>query len=171
MLCHVPSIGSCNQFCLILQPHRVAVPFPPTFASAWRNSFVQIHGGTTLLKAIFGTTPQKRPKNDLNWGVWLSYGTNKHPLPNSLFPYEHVFKEFFVNLSFLLNITSPKRMAEQADRKSKRFQNTQNTPEREISAGVELNMCTWKLHTQWTTKKIPTLIYNLIELHVSFESQ
>ena len=41
------------------QPHRVAVPFPPTIASPWRNSFVQIHGGTTLLKAKFGTTPQK----------------------------------------------------------------------------------------------------------------
>ena len=38
-LCHVPSIGSCSQFCLILQPHRVAVPFPPTFASPWRNNF------------------------------------------------------------------------------------------------------------------------------------
>ena len=44
-------------------------PFPPTFASPWRNSFVQIHRGTTLLKANFGTTPQKRPKNDLDWGV------------------------------------------------------------------------------------------------------
>ena len=70
MLCHVPSNGSCSQFCLmIVQPHRVVVPFPPTFASPWRNSFVQIHGGTTLLKAKFGTTPHKRPKNDLNWGV------------------------------------------------------------------------------------------------------
>jgi len=59
MLCHVPSIGSCSQFCLILQPRRVAVPFPPTFASPWQNSFVQIHGGTALLKAKFGTTPQK----------------------------------------------------------------------------------------------------------------
>ena len=25
MLCHVPSIGSCSQFCLNLQPHRAAV--------------------------------------------------------------------------------------------------------------------------------------------------
>jgi len=75
----VPSIGSCSQFCLILQPHLVAVPFPPTFASPWRNSFVQIHGGTTLLKAKFGTTPQKLPKNDLTRGVGSSYGTNKPP--------------------------------------------------------------------------------------------
>jgi len=74
----VPSIGSCSWFCLILQPHRVAVPFlsfflsfPPTFASPWRSSFVQIHGGT-LLKAKFGTTPPKRPKNDLNFGVGSS---------------------------------------------------------------------------------------------------
>jgi len=55
----VPSIGSYSQFCLILQPHRVAVPFLPTFALPWRNSFVQIHGVTTLLKAKFGTTPEK----------------------------------------------------------------------------------------------------------------
>jgi len=40
-LCHVPLIGSCSQFCLILQPHCVAVPFPPTFASPWRNNFVE----------------------------------------------------------------------------------------------------------------------------------
>jgi len=47
----LPSIGSCSHFCLILQPHRVAVLFPTTFASPWWNSFVQIYGGTTLLKA------------------------------------------------------------------------------------------------------------------------
>jgi len=90
LLCHLPLIGSCSQFCLILQPHRVAVPFPPTFASPWQNSFVQIHGGTTLLKAKFGITPQKRPKNDLNWGVGSSYGTDKTPLPNPLLPYEDI---------------------------------------------------------------------------------
>jgi len=88
MLCHVPSISSCSHFSLILQPHRVTVPFLPTFASPWRNSFVQLHGGTTLLKAKIGTTPQKRPKNDLNWGVGSSYGTNKPPLPNPSSPYE-----------------------------------------------------------------------------------
>jgi len=54
VLCHVPSIGSYSQFCFILQPHRVAVPFPPTFVLPWRNSFVQIHDGTSLLKAKFG---------------------------------------------------------------------------------------------------------------------
>jgi len=86
MLCHVPSIGSCSQFCLILQPHRVAVPFLPTFASPWRNSFVQIHGEKTLLKAKFGNTPQKRHKNDLNCGVRSSYGTNNPPFQTHRFP-------------------------------------------------------------------------------------
>jgi len=85
----VPSIGTCSQFCLILPNHRVAVPFPPTFASPWRNSFVQIHGGTILLKAKFGTTPQKRPKSDLNWGVGSSDGKNNPPLPNPSFPCEN----------------------------------------------------------------------------------
>jgi len=64
--------------------------FSPTFASPWRNSFVQIHGATPLLKAKFGTTPQKRPKNDLNWGVGSSYCTNKSLLPNPPFSYEIV---------------------------------------------------------------------------------
>jgi len=72
---------SYSQFCLIVQSYRVAVPFPPTFASPWRNRFVQIHGKTTFLKAKFGTTSQKRPKNDLNWDVGSSYATNK-PLPS-----------------------------------------------------------------------------------------
>jgi len=85
MLCHVPSIGSCSQFCLILHPHRVAVPFPPTFALPRRNSFVQIHGGTTLLKAINLTAHQKRPKNYLNWVVGWSYGTNQ-PFQTHRFP-------------------------------------------------------------------------------------
>jgi len=84
----VPSIGSCSQFCLILQPHRVSLPFPPILASPWRISFVQSHGGITLLKAKFWTTLQKRPNNDLNWGVGSSYGASKPPLSNSSFPYE-----------------------------------------------------------------------------------
>jgi len=46
---------------------------------SWWNIFVQIHDGTTLLKAKFGTTPQKIPKNDLNCGVGSSFGTNKTP--------------------------------------------------------------------------------------------
>ena len=97
--CHVPSIGSFSQFCLILQPHRVAVPFPPTFTSPWRKSFVQIHGRTTLLKAKFGTTPQKRPKNDLNWGVGSS-GTNNLAQINPLFQ-THCFP-----MNFEISLTS-----------------------------------------------------------------
>ena len=77
-----------SQCCLILHPHRVEVCFPPTFALPWRNSFVQIFGGTTLLKEKFGTTPQKRPNIDLNLGVGSTYGTNKPPLPNPLFLYD-----------------------------------------------------------------------------------
>jgi len=86
MLYHVPSIGSCSQFCLILQPHRVPVPFPPI-----------CHGGTALFKSMaeqlcwmqnLGPPLKKRPKNDLNWGAGSTYGTNKPPLPNPLFPYE-----------------------------------------------------------------------------------
>ena len=98
----VPSIGSCSQFCLILQSQRVAVPFPPTFASPWRNSFVQIHGGTPVMKAKFGITSHKRPKNDLNWEVGSSYGTNKRSLPNPLFPYELVINPLYYTRTFCL---------------------------------------------------------------------
>ena len=80
----------CALHCL-LQPlilHSATSSSCCTFASPWRNIFVQIHGGTTLLKAKFGTTSQKRPKNHLNWGVGSSYGTNKTPLPNPSFHYE-----------------------------------------------------------------------------------
>jgi len=52
-------MGLCGKFGLMLQLHRVAVPFPSTFLSPWWNSFVQIHGRTTLLKAKFATTSQK----------------------------------------------------------------------------------------------------------------
>ena len=54
----VQAMGSCSHFCLILQSHRVAVPFPSTFVSSWRKSFVHINGGTALFKAKFGITPQ-----------------------------------------------------------------------------------------------------------------
>ena len=64
--------------------------FLPTFASPWRNSFVQIHGGTAVIKAKCATTPQKLPKNHQNLGVGSSYGTNKPPSEQPSFPYEHV---------------------------------------------------------------------------------
>jgi len=51
MLCHVPSISCCSQFCLILQPHRVVqYTFSSKFCVAtaeqlcsnpWRNDFVE----------------------------------------------------------------------------------------------------------------------------------
>jgi len=59
MLCHVPSMGSCSQFCLILQPHRVAVPFTLIFASPWWHSFVQIHSGTTCFFVKIWDYPSK----------------------------------------------------------------------------------------------------------------
>jgi len=65
-----------------------SVPFPPTFASPWQNSFVEIHSGTSLLKAKFGTNPPNRLKHDPHLGVRSSCGTNKHPLPNPSFPYK-----------------------------------------------------------------------------------
>ena len=65
-------------------------------------SFVQIHGGTTLLKAKFGITPQKRPNYDLNWEVGSSYGTNKPSLPNPLFPYELVINPLYYTRTFCL---------------------------------------------------------------------
>ena len=55
---------------------------------AMAEQLCSIHGETSFLKAKFGTTPQRRPQNDLNLGVSSSYGTNKPPLPNPSFPYE-----------------------------------------------------------------------------------
>jgi len=69
-------------FCIL-----IVLLYPlPTFSSPWRNSFVQFHGRTALLKAKFGNTPQKWPKNNLNWRVRSSYGTNKPLLRNHRFP-------------------------------------------------------------------------------------
>jgi len=78
--------GQIEQF-----SHGKSLAGSPTFASPWRNSFVQIHGRKTLLKTKFGTTPQKRPKNDLNWGLGSSYSTNNPTHPNPSFSYEFTF--------------------------------------------------------------------------------
>jgi len=40
---HLLPMGSCNQFCLILHPHRIPFPFSPTVASP---------GGTALFKSM-----------------------------------------------------------------------------------------------------------------------
>jgi len=69
LLCHAPSTGSSSQFCLILHPHRVAIPFPPSFASPWRNSFVQVHMEQLCSRQSLGPPLPKRPKNDQNWAV------------------------------------------------------------------------------------------------------
>ena len=97
----VPSMGSCIQFGLILHPYLIAVPFPPTLASPWRNGFVEIHGGTALFKAKCGTTPQKQPKNEQNLGVGLCYGTNKPPSWKSLVPYAFGFELLILSINLL----------------------------------------------------------------------
>ena len=61
MLCQVPSMSFCSQFCSILHPHRVAVPFPPNFWSPWRNSFVQVHDRTCRRQNL-GSPLQNYPK-------------------------------------------------------------------------------------------------------------
>ena len=89
---HVPSMGSCSQFCLILHPHCVAVTFCPNFASPWRNSFVQIHYGE-IWDHSSKMTP-KRPK--FGGGVIIWY---KHtPL------WEPPFKEAFVSVRIYIYI-------------------------------------------------------------------
>jgi len=55
-------MGSCSQFGIILHPHRVAVPFPPTFASPWRNSFAQIHGEQFCSRQDLGLPLKIAPK-------------------------------------------------------------------------------------------------------------
>jgi len=103
----VPSMGSCSQCCLILHPHRVAVPFPPTFASPWRNSFVQIHCGTTFLKANSGTTAQQRPKHSwvrlkkrlgssIGVVLWYNYGKNNPSQRKPSFPHEYIYAYNYV---------------------------------------------------------------------------
>jgi len=72
--------GLLQPVLLILHPHRVAVPFPPTFASPWRNRFVQIHE-ISFVHAKLGINLQKWPKNDQNWGMGLSYGPGSHRFP------------------------------------------------------------------------------------------
>ena len=108
----VPSMGSCSQCCLILHPHRVAVPFPPTFASPWRNSFVQIHCGTTFLKANSGTTAQQRPKHSwvrlkkrlgssIGVVLWYNYGKITPRWGNHRFPmsiYMHIYIHIYIHI-------------------------------------------------------------------------
>ena len=59
--------------------------------------------------------------------------------------------DIFVNLRFF-RLSRPPKVYRQTE-KAKGSKIPQILQRREISAGVELNMCTWKLHTQWTPKK------------------
>ena len=71
----VPSMGSCSQFCLILHPHRVALPFPPTqFCDAMAEQICANPWETALNWKKIGITPPKWFQNDPNWGVGSSYG-------------------------------------------------------------------------------------------------
>jgi len=63
---------------------------------------------------------------------------------------ENVFRPPLVNLSFGA-ITSPNRIAEKEDRKSK---GSQNTPPRNW-ATLELRMCVWKMNTRCKLKNSP----------------
>jgi len=96
--------------------------------------------GTTHKKKTYSITvrlTRSRSFKQIKWaeGIFLRISTNvvgdnkkncfsfRHPI------YPAVASKLFVNLSFFYAITSPERMAEQEDRKGKRFQNTPNTPE------------------------------------------
>jgi len=66
-LCHVPTMCSCSQFCLTLDPHRFAVPFPPTFALPWQNSIVQILGEQRCSRQNLGQPIKNDPKTTKIW--------------------------------------------------------------------------------------------------------
>jgi len=76
----------------------------------------------------------------------------------------------FVNDLFFQAITFPKRMAENEDRKSKRSQNNQKTPERDISEEVKLKMCTSNSIHNECQKNISILICNFTELYAFLTS-
>ena len=64
-----PLMGSCRQFCVTLNPLRVAVPFRPTFASPMAAMAEQLCSnpwGTALFKAKFGTTRGTQPDYLMN---------------------------------------------------------------------------------------------------------
>jgi len=86
----VPLMGSCSQFYLILHLHRVAEPFFPTFSSPWWNSFVQIYGGTTLLRQNLGPLLKNDPKQR-KFGVGVIFCC-KLPSWKPSFPYESGWK-------------------------------------------------------------------------------
>jgi len=70
MFFNVPLMGSCSQFCIIQHPHRVPVPFPPTFALPWQNNFVEIHGEQFCSRQNLGAPHKNKPKTTKigGWG-------------------------------------------------------------------------------------------------------
>jgi len=73
-------MGSCTQFGVIAHPRRVAVPFPPTFATPWRNSFVQIRGEQLCSRQKVGSPHKNEPKTTKIWGWgYLMVQTNPPP--------------------------------------------------------------------------------------------
>ena len=65
-----------------------------------------------------------------------------------------------VNFGFFEAITSPKRMAEKENRKSKRFQNTQNTPETRNIWNSKIEHVYLKVSSTMNNKKNPNIQFN-----------
>ena len=86
MLCRVPLMGSCSQICVIVHPHHVAVPFPPTFASPWRNSFV-LHGEQLCSRQNLGPPVDhtqgvgSRPSSSPFWYNYFQNSPRRHEFP------------------------------------------------------------------------------------------
>ena len=76
ILCLAPSMGPWDRFCLILHTHHVAVPFPPTFASPWRNSVDQIHGEQLCSRQNSEPPLRNDPKTTQIWG-WGHLGAQQ----------------------------------------------------------------------------------------------
>ena len=96
VLCHVPLMGSCSQFCVILHPHRVAVPFAPTFASLWRNSFVQIYEERLCSRLILGPPHKNETKTTKIWGwghliVLINPPPGSHRFPMNMNTYTYTY--------------------------------------------------------------------------------
>jgi len=80
MLYQAPSMGFCSQFGLILHPHRVAVPFPPTFATPWRNILLQIHAEQICCRQNLGSPLKNDPKTtQIGWWGHLMVQINPPP--------------------------------------------------------------------------------------------
>jgi len=86
MICHVPSMGSCRQFCLILHPHRVASPFPATFASPGEIALFKFMAEQLCWRQNLGP-PLKYGPQTTKFGVWGHLMAQINPsLENHHFP-------------------------------------------------------------------------------------